>query len=535
MRACPLILALAVSPVPSALADGQPRAPFRVEFSEGLNCGKPEDFSAELLRRSQHVRPARSGEDGFAFRVDICASRGIARGPAYPAGGRRAGDGSQRPRCHVRRGHPGAGRHRRRCSSSPAPRSSDREPPRSTALRPAPSGDWGFGASVGPVIAGGRGTKGQVGDYLEANTAFESGVLSPLFALAYTRTLTGEAPTQNGTAELRWWTVRASLCLLRWPESGKLALRPCGLFDIGRLDAVGTQTDVRAFGHDDLGSAGGQRQARRDAGRRVLADRRSRAGRATEWDRFLFDPGPLVAFRPPELGGLGRLAVGGRFRVIDSRDARQRGEKGTGFRKRPPNPVQHGVFRTGRRAGRGPAAAPLESSSRIGWRSSCAAQFRGVWRLVRRFGVPSASADDAAQEVFIIAARRLDEIKIGHERRYLFGIAIRVAANARRARARRLDQATAMRLPSLRASSLSDALLDQKRMRELSDSVLDAMPLELRTAFVLFELEGFSVPEIAELLAIPTGTAASRLRRAREFQETVTQLKKAPRARRGTP
>jgi RNA polymerase sigma-70 factor, ECF subfamily len=164
-------------------------------------------------------------------------------------------------------------------------------------------------------------------------------------------------------------------------------------------------------------------------------------------------------------------------------------------------------------------------------------EFRSVWRLVRRFGVPSASADDAAQEVFIIAARRLDEIEIGRERRYLFGIAIRVAANARRAHAKRPEHADTNALGEVQSHiPLSDALLDQKRMRELSDSVLDAMSLELRTAFVLFELEGFSVPEIAELLEIPTGTVASRLRRAREvFQRVVAQLKAAPRARRGSP
>ena len=42
------------------------------------------------------------------------------------------------------------------------------------------------------------------------------------------------------------------------------------------------------------------------------------------------------------------------------------------------------------------------------------------------------------------------------------------------------------------------------------------MTQDLRTAFVLFELEGLSVPEIAEVVKIPTGTVASRLRRARE-------------------
>ena len=73
--------------------------------------------------------------------------------------------------------------------------------------------------AVAPDAMGGVG--------LEANTAFESGgILSPLFAIAYSRTLTGEAQTENGTAKLDWWTFRASLCPVRWPESGRLALRP---------------------------------------------------------------------------------------------------------------------------------------------------------------------------------------------------------------------------------------------------------------------------------------------------------------------
>jgi RNA polymerase sigma-70 factor (ECF subfamily) len=56
------------------------------------------------------------------------------------------------------------------------------------------------------------------------------------------------------------------------------------------------------------------------------------------------------------------------------------------------------------------------------------------------------------------------------------------------------------------------------------------MPLELRAVFVLFELEQIKVAEIATMLGIPEGTAASRLRRAREhFQDAVRRLE----ARRG--
>ena len=48
---------------------------------------------------------------------------------------------------------------------------------------------------------------------------------------------------------------------------------------------------------------------------------------------------------------------------------------------------------------------------------------------------------------------------------------------------------------------------------------------DLLEVFVLYELEGFTSPEIAELLGIPLGSVASRLRRAREqFRAAAARL-----------
>jgi RNA polymerase sigma-70 factor (ECF subfamily) len=48
------------------------------------------------------------------------------------------------------------------------------------------------------------------------------------------------------------------------------------------------------------------------------------------------------------------------------------------------------------------------------------------------------------------------------------------------------------------------------------DLILDQLEPELRDVFVLYELEGFTMPEIAALVEVPLGTAASRLRRGRD-------------------
>jgi len=146
--------------------------------------------------------------------------------------------------------------------------------------------------------------------------------------------------------------------------------------------------------------------------------------------------------------------------------------------------------------------------------------FETVWRSLRRLGVPEAGADDAAQQVFVVASRRLDEIDAGGERGYLLGIALRVASDARRAISRRrevpIDTEFAASSSTAVPPRQPDEALEQKRALAVLAALLDEMPDELREAFVLFELEELSAPEVARVLDVPVGTVASRVRRARE-------------------
>jgi len=164
-------------------------------------------------------------------------------------------------------------------------------------------------------------------------------------------------------------------------------------------------------------------------------------------------------------------------------------------------------------------------------RAMMAHHFQTVWRSLRRLGVPEAGADDAAQQVFVVAARRLDEIEAGGERGYLLGIALRVASDARRTIARRrevpidADLATSAVVTGPRQP---DEALEQKRALAVLAALLDEMPDELREAFVLFELEELSAPEVARVLDVPVGTVASRVRRARERLRESLSKRGAP-------
>jgi RNA polymerase sigma-70 factor (ECF subfamily) len=149
-----------------------------------------------------------------------------------------------------------------------------------------------------------------------------------------------------------------------------------------------------------------------------------------------------------------------------------------------------------------------------------------VWRSVRRLGVSDAASDDACQQVFLTACRKLEEILPGKERSFLFTLCVHVAAHFRRTQARRRETSDEPIADVADGTAAPDELLDRQRARALLDEALDALPLELRAVFVLFELEEATTAEIAEILDIPPGTVASRLRRARkEFLRVTRRLR----------
>lgn len=143
-----------------------------------------------------------------------------------------------------------------------------------------------------------------------------------------------------------------------------------------------------------------------------------------------------------------------------------------------------------------------------------AENYKQIWRLVRRFGVPEHHADDSAQKVFLILAERIADVKIGSERAFLYGTAFRVATGYRRVSHR--EQPTDLADEQRCHLPRPDELTDRKRARDVLDHILCQMDDDLKTVFILYELEGFTTPEISEILEVPLGTAASRLRRARE-------------------
>lgn len=159
-----------------------------------------------------------------------------------------------------------------------------------------------------------------------------------------------------------------------------------------------------------------------------------------------------------------------------------------------------------------------------------------VWRSLRRLGVSPALLDDAVQDVFLVAHRRLADFE-GRStvRTWLFGIALRVAReHGRRGRKHGTPSDGVADLPDEAAPNPLE-LAERGEARRLLDALLAELDEDKRAAFILAELEGMSAPEIAAGLGVNVNTLSSRLRAARKQFEAALALHRARSAFPGRP
>jgi RNA polymerase sigma-70 factor (ECF subfamily) len=171
-----------------------------------------------------------------------------------------------------------------------------------------------------------------------------------------------------------------------------------------------------------------------------------------------------------------------------------------------------------------PATVPADSSQQRAL-ALVRDHFDFVWRLLCRLGVPTPDADDAAQQVFIVATQRLHQIPSGGERTFLYGTALRTAGTLRRNQRRRARWVEPGPADCVSPELQPDAELERRQALAFLDEVLQRLSDELREVFVLCEIEELTAPQVAAIAGIPAGTVASRLRRARqEFGQQVRRL-----------
>lgn len=144
------------------------------------------------------------------------------------------------------------------------------------------------------------------------------------------------------------------------------------------------------------------------------------------------------------------------------------------------------------------------------------AHARYVWRALRHLGVHEPEIPDVCQEVFIVVYRRLPEFEgRSSARTWLYGICLRVASDYRRRVRSRHEQPTSdseLTVPDAHGER-PDARLEDRRTLQ---ALLDLLDQDKREVLVLYELEGFTMKEVAEIVGCPLQTAYSRLHAARE-------------------
>jgi RNA polymerase sigma-70 factor (ECF subfamily) len=163
------------------------------------------------------------------------------------------------------------------------------------------------------------------------------------------------------------------------------------------------------------------------------------------------------------------------------------------------------------RAGASPTAA-----GPVDFQTLYKQQLAYVWRTLRRLGVRERDLPDLVHDLFVVVFRKVSQYDPSRPvKPWLFGIAFRVVSDYRRS-ARYRREVLGDPPETKDHAPAADEQLAVNEAREFVTKILDELDLERRAVFVMHDLDEQPVSQIAATLDIPTATAYSRLRLARE-------------------
>jgi RNA polymerase sigma-70 factor, ECF subfamily len=171
-----------------------------------------------------------------------------------------------------------------------------------------------------------------------------------------------------------------------------------------------------------------------------------------------------------------------------------------------------------------PQPSPLVPASRPAFEQLMRQYNQRLFRVARSILKDDADAEDALQDAYVQAYRKLGGFRGEAElSTWLTRIVINEALMRVRKRRRdqnvvsfseRADAAPALDVADDTAESPSDAAL-RGEVRKVLEKRIDELPAAFRTVFVMREVEDMTARETAEALGIPEGTVRTRLFRAR--------------------
>src|SRR5262245_55968066 len=136
-----------------------------------------------------------------------------------------------------------------------------------------------------------------------------------------------------------------------------------------------------------------------------------------------------------------------------------------------------------------------------------------VWSVCRRVLSNYHDAEDAFQATFLVLVRRADSIRPREMvANWLYGVARQTALRARATAASRGERERQVADTPDPTAAAREARCD---LHADLDEELQRLPNKYRAVLVLCDLEDMTRPEAARQLAVPEGTVAGRLARAR--------------------
>jgi RNA polymerase sigma-70 factor (ECF subfamily) len=173
------------------------------------------------------------------------------------------------------------------------------------------------------------------------------------------------------------------------------------------------------------------------------------------------------------------------------------------------------------------AVVAADSPPQQGFSAVYRAEFPFVVNSLRRLGVHPSDLEDLTHDVFMTALRRRETYDPRRPiRPWLFGIAFRMAADFKRLVRHSRELPLDSTVEASDENRTPDEMAALNQDRQLVLDALAHVELSRRGVFIMHDIEGAAIPEIADALEIPLGTAYSRLRQARiEFSDAVRALR----------
>jgi RNA polymerase sigma-70 factor (ECF subfamily) len=167
-----------------------------------------------------------------------------------------------------------------------------------------------------------------------------------------------------------------------------------------------------------------------------------------------------------------------------------------------------------RRAVTAPVRSPAEESRAALLERLYREHSDRIYGLCLRMSGDRVRATELAQDVFVRAWEQLERLRPGSDTgAWLWRLATNVVLNAMRSDRRRHARVAPVAEPGLLERAQLGTPLPVRRLS--LDAAIDRLPERAREVFVLHDVEGFSGPEIAEMLGVAEGTVRAHLHRAR--------------------